>query len=242
MISKKRLIANFEKMSTFSSKGEGITRLAYSDEDWQARDFVISLMKEAGLAVRTDNFGNVMARREGKKSQLPVVMFGSHIDSVPNGGNYDGVFGVLAAIEVVNALNDADVLTEHPLEVAVFMAEESSRFGNATLGSKVMAGLITKEKLQEIKDKDNNSLYDVLKSRNLDADNVLAAKYTAPIKAFLEIHIEQGKVLEEKNIPIGVVTGIAAPTRLKVFLNGHADHSGATPMDCVMMLYVRQRK
>lgn len=231
MISRERLAKNFEIMRTFTAVGEGITRLAFSDEDWQARAFVIGRMEEAGLSVRTDPFGNVIGRREGTDPDAAVVMFGSHIDSVPSGGNFDGVVGVLGALEVVEAMNEAGFKNEHPLEVVVFMSEESSRFGVATLGSKAMCGHMDLEELKRLKDKQGASLYEVLKSRGLDADHIERAVYQNPLKAFLEIHIEQGKVLENTKKQIGIVTGIAAPTRLKVLLSGQADHSGATPME-----------
>lgn len=230
MVSLERLSANFAQMGTITAKGEGITRLAFSKEDWQARQFVITLMKNAGLAVRIDNFGNVIGRREGRDKTAPAVMFGSHIDSVPNGGNFDGVVGVLGAIEVINCMNDAGFKNEQPVELVVFMSEESSRFGVATLGSKAMCGHLSIKDLKTLVDKQGKSLYEALVLHGLDAENIAAAQYVAVPKAFLEIHIEQGKVLESMGKKIGIVTGIAAPTRLKVTLCGQADHSGATPM------------
>lgn len=231
MVSKERLNDNFAKIRTFSLPGEGVTRLAYSDEDWQARDFVIELMKDAGLSVRTDVFGNIIGRKEGKVPDLPVVMMGSHIDSVPNGGNYDGVVGVLSAIEVVKSLNEDNFVNDHPIEVVVFMCEESSRFGASTLGSKAMTGSLSVENLKTFKDKSGKTLYEVLKERNLSPDDIATSKYEKPLKSFIEVHIEQGKVLENVEKKIGVVTGIAAATRLKVEILGQADHSGATPMN-----------
>lgn len=231
MIMEERLAKNFETLRKITAEGEGITRIAFSDADWQARDFVIDLMKEAGLAIRIDGFGNVIGRREGIDPCAPVVMLGSHLDSVPNGGNFDGVVGVLGAIEVINCMNEADFKNDHPIELVVFMSEESSRFGVATLGSKTMCGHMDRDTLKNLVDKQGNSLYEVLKSRGLDADHIEDAAYRNPLKAFMEIHIEQGKVLENMKKQIGIVTGIAAPTRMKVILNGKADHSGATPMN-----------
>lgn len=229
-VSQERLATYFTKMSEFTAPGEGITRLAFGQEDWQARAYIIGLMKAAGLAVRIDNFGNVIGRREGLQPDASVVMFGSHIDSVPNGGNFDGVVGVLGAIEVINCMNEAGFKNEHPIELVVFMSEESSRFGVATLGSKNMCGHMSVEDLKKLVGKDGKSLYAVLKNHGLDADNIAAATYKNPLKAFMEIHIEQGKVLENTQTQIGIVTGIAAPTRMKVIFSGNADHSGATPM------------
>lgn len=232
MISKERLAKHFSEMEKISTPNEkpGIFRLAFSDSDWQGREYLMSLMKDAGLSIRIDAFGNVIARREGRNPSLPAIMFGSHGDSVPAGGNYDGVLGVLASIEVMKSLDEENFQNEHPLEAVIFMCEESSRFGMAELGSRVMRGELSADDLHSLKGKDGKSLYEVLKSRNLSPDNISEAVYNEPLKAFLEVHIEQGKVLEYEKTQIGVVTGIAAPTRLRVFLHGKADHSGATPM------------
>ena len=230
MVSEKRLAINFERMSTITAPGQGITRIAFSDEDWQARNFIIELMKEAGLTIRTDHFGNVIGRLEGTDPNAKVVMLGSHIDSVPNGGNFDGVVGVLGAIEVIHCMKEANFVNDHPIEVVVFMSEESSRFGVATLGSKTMRGEMDVHTLKKLVDEKGHSLYNILKLHGLDADKIDEAVYPHELKAFMELHIEQGKVLEVTDSQIGIVTGIAAPTRLKVIINGQADHSGATPM------------
>lgn len=232
MISRTRLIENFGEMKKISTPNEtpGIFRVAFTDSDWQGRNFLIDLMHKAGLSLRIDTFGNVIARREGTVPSLPAVMFGSHADSVPAGGNYDGVLGILAAIEVMQSLEEDDFKNEHPLEAVLFVCEESSRFGMAELGSRAMRGELSEKDLITLSDKQGNTLYDVLKSKNLSPDKLPEAKYKAPLKAFMEVHIEQGKVLEYEKKTIGVVTGIAAPTRMSVFLHGNADHSGATPM------------
>jgi N-carbamoyl-L-amino-acid hydrolase len=228
----KRLEENFQRLSTIGmQEGGGITRLAFSDADWEAREVIIELMKNAGLQVRVDAFGNLIGRREGLSSGKPVVMLGSHIDSVPNGGNFDGVVGVLAAIEVVQCLEEQQEQHDHPIEVVVFMAEESSRFGVATLGSKAFCGKLSPQNLEQYKDKDGISLGEALQQRELAPEKIKEVRYKGDIKAFLELHIEQGKVLETINHQIGIVTGIAAPTRFKVILTGQADHSGATPMN-----------
>lgn len=233
MISPQRLAAHFAAMERITAEPNrpGIYRLAFTDSDWEGRSRLMAWMEEAGLTLRTDAFGNVIGRRAGKDDALPAVMFGSHADSVPGGGNFDGVFGILAAIEVMTSLKEDGFVSDHPLEAALFMCEESSRFGAATLGSRAMCGELSATDLHRLKDADGASLYEALKGRGLDPAHIEDAVYTAPLKAFFEIHIEQGKVLDTTHIPIGVVTGIAAPTRLRVQLHGHADHSGATPMD-----------
>ncbi len=232
MIVKERIMDMFARMREFSGEGEGpgVYRLAFTDDDWQARSYLIGLMREVGLAVREDSFGNGVGRWEGAEPSLPAVMFGSHADSVPNGGNYDGVLGVLAAIETVRSLKEDGFRPEHSLEVALFMCEESSRFGAATLGSRAMLGELTAEDAQRLKDKDGLTLYDALKGRGLAPEALGKPLHEGGVKAFFEVHIEQGKVLEHEKKSVGVVTGIAAPTRFRVELRGNADHSGATPM------------
>ena len=180
--------------------------------------------------VKADAFGNVIGRWEGADPSLPAVMFGSHADSVPNGGNYDGALGILAAIETLQSLKEDGFCPEHPLEAVLFMCEESSRFGAATLGSRAMLGELSVDDAKRLADKNGATLYETLKGRNLDPDALGKTLYTGNVKAFFEVHIEQGKVLEHEKKSVGIVTGIAAPTRFRVKLQGNADHSGATPM------------
>jgi len=231
MIQRDRLVNDFEAMSQFTAPGEGINRLAFTDADWAGRQYIIDRMIDAGLTVETDGFGNVIGYKLGKNPELPVVMVGSHTDSVPNGGNYDGVVGVLSAIEVIRSMIDDGYEHDHTIAVASFMCEESGRFGDATLGSKAMRGELRLQDLHRLVDKQGISLYEALKGRNLNPDEIKQVEYKRPVKSFTEIHIEQGKVLEHEAKPIGVVTGIAAPERFYVTIRGNADHSGATPMN-----------
>lgn len=232
MISPQRLKEQLAHLQTLTTPGKkGINRPAFSDADWQGRAYLMSLMQEAGLSLRIDAFGNVIGHLAGEEEALPAVMCGSHGDSVPEGGNYDGIVGILAGIEVARSMKEDRFVNERPLEIVLFMCEESSRFNAATLGSKAMRGLLTEKDLQRLQDKQGNTLYNVLKKRNLKPEQLASALYTRPLTAFLEIHIEQGKVLEHENLQLGVVTGIAAPTRLKIHFHGNADHSGATPMN-----------
>lgn len=231
MIQRERLVKDFEAMAQLTAPGEGINRLAFTDADWEGRQYIIDRMTDAGLSVEIDDFGNVIGYKIGKKPDLPVVMVGSHTDSVPNGGNYDGVVGVLSAIEVIRSMIDDGYEPDHTIAVVDFMCEESGRFGNATLGSKAMRGELTVQDLHRLVDKQGISLYEALKGRNLNPDGVETMAYKRPVKSFTEIHIEQGKVLEHERKTIGIVTGIAAPERFYVTIRGNADHSGATPMN-----------
>lgn len=231
MIQRERLVKDFEAMAQLTAPGEGINRLAFTDADWAGRQYIIDRMTDAGLSVEIDDFGNVIGYKIGKKPDLPAVMVGSHTDSVPNGGNYDGVVGVLSAIEVIRSMIDDGYEHDHTIAVVSFMCEESGRFGNATLGSKAMRGELTLQDLHHLVDKQGISLYEALKDRNLNPDGIETMAYKRPVKSFTEIHIEQGKVLEHEQKTIGIVTGIAAPERFYVTIRGNADHSGATPMN-----------
>ena len=231
MIRRERLVKDFDAMAQLTAPGEGINRLAFTDADWKGRQYIIDCMTDVGLSVEIDDFGNVIGYKIGKKPDLPVVMVGSHTDSVPNGGNYDGVVGVLSAIEVIRSMIDDGYEHDHTIAVVSFMCEESGRFGNATLGSKAMRGELRLQDLHRLVDKQGISLYEALKGRNLNPDGIEEMEYNRPVKSFTEIHIEQGKVLEHEQKMIGIVTGIAAPERFYVTIRGNADHSGATPMN-----------
>ncbi|WP_419651579.1 M20 family metallo-hydrolase [Veillonella atypica] len=231
MIQKERLQKDFAAMAQLTGLGEGVNRLAFTDADWEGRQYIIDCMIDAGLDVEIDGFGNVIGYKIGTNPDLPVVMVGSHTDSVPNGGNYDGVVGVLSAIEAVRSMIDDGFEHEHTIAVVDFMCEESSRFGAATLGSKAMRGKLTLNDLHRLVDTQGITLYDVLKGRNLNPDAIESMAYNRPVKAFIEMHIEQGKVLEHEQKQIGIVSGIAAPERFYVTIRGNADHSGATPMN-----------
>ena len=148
MIQKELLAKDFEAMARLTDVGDGINRLAFTDADWAGRQYIVDRMIDAGLTVEADGFGNVIGYKAGKNPDLPVVMVGSHTDSVPNGGNYDGVVGVLSAIEAVRSMTEDNVEHDHTIAVVDFMCEESSRFGAATLGSKAMRGELTLDDLQ----------------------------------------------------------------------------------------------
>ena len=227
-----RLRQSFEELARYTDEGEGINRLAYTETERNARDFLIEQFERAGLTVRIDYAGNVIARREGRTSELPVVATGSHIDSVYAAGEYDGTAGVLVALEVMRSLADEGVDTEHPLEVIIFTCEESARFGASTLGSKAMTGRLDPAYTRSLTDKNGVTLTRAFKENDLDLEEVhLAKRFRDEFKAFVELHVEQGPVLEKQELAIGVVSAIAAPIRFHVHVGGTADHSGTTPMD-----------
>lgn len=172
MINKERLLKHLNAMQTISTIDDvpGINRIAFTDQDWAGRDYLIKQLKELNLTLRYDEFGNVIGRYEGKNPDAPAIMTGSHTDSVPQGGNYDGLAGIAAALEVITDLKETNTHLNHPLDIVLFMCEESSRFGSATLGSQAMRGQLSRERLQTLCDKKGLSLYDVLKERGFNPD------------------------------------------------------------------------
>lgn len=227
----KQISSMIEEIACFGKTDAGLYRLAFSDADTLAHEFIADSMRSIGLTVTTDAFGNLVGRLEGTDPIAPAVITGSHLDAVPEGGNFDGVVGVVGGFAAVARLKERGPLT-HPLELIVFRAEESSRFSYATMGSKVMTGNVNFAAWRKIKDQDGISLADALAARGLNLDKFGEAKRDASrIKSFVELHIEQGAVLERHGNTIGVVEGIAAPTRLRVTVEGEAAHSGATPME-----------
>lgn len=230
-INSQRLQGTLEKLSEFGRNPEGgVTRLAYSDTELPAREYVIGLMKQAGLEMRADPAGNLFGRRPGSEN-LPVLLFGSHIDSVVKGGNFDGDVGSLGAIEVINALNENAVKTRHSLEVVIWMNEEGNHFGVGTMGSGIAAGLIGPEILGR-KDEQGLTVADWLRRYGQDPTHLADARIApGALAAYLELHIEQGPNLDEAKIPIGVVQGIVGLKRWCCVATGFANHAGTTPMD-----------
>ena len=216
-------------LAKFTASEQGVTRLAYSPLDREAQNWLLEQVKDLGLSIREDAVGNVFLRRDGEDSTLPAVAAGSHLDTVIHGGAYDGMCGVVGALEALYMLRDAKLMRS--IEVLIFRAEESSRFGFATMGSKLLTGAATVAKLSTGGKKGDISFEEALRQWGCDparaADAIIAPGSYA---SFSELHIEQGKVLEEKGIKIGIVRNIAAPTRFKIHIQGMADHSGATPM------------
>ncbi|RSL31440.1 Zn-dependent hydrolase [Salibacterium salarium] len=213
------------------SSSPGIYRLAYTEEEQKVMDLFRRLCEQENMNVREDAAGNLIARREGT-APLPAVVIGSHLDTVYAGGRYDGTIGVLAGLEVIHRLNKQNVHTKHPLEIIVFRAEESSRFGMATIGSKLMSGQISPDRLASLKDKDGVTFPEAVERAGYSFKQITnAERPETDIKTFMEVHIEQGPLLEQKHLPLGIATGIAAPQRLRVNVEGKASHSGTTHMD-----------
>ncbi|SBV96096.1 Uncharacterized hydrolase HI_0588 [uncultured delta proteobacterium] len=209
----------------------GSNRLAFSEADMEARAYFKGLMAEAGLTVREDAFGNIIGRMEGTDPTLPAVATGSHIDTVPNGGHFDGVAGCVASLLAVKRIRERGPV-RHPLELIVFQMEESGRFSQACFGSKAMVGKADIEAGRRATDKSGMTLPEAMAAHGYDYAKLAEAKRGKnEIACFLELHIEQSPTLEEKNLPVGIVTAIAAPLRTHVIIEGKASHSGGTAMN-----------
>lgn len=223
----RRIEERLMALAQFGKNPEGgVSRVAFSDADVQGRQYVISLMREAGLTVRIDPAGNIIGRRDGSDPSLPVILFGSHIDSVPRGGNYDGDVGVIGAIECVQVLKENGVITRHPLEVVVFADEEGG-----LVGSRAMIGELTPETL-DVVSHSGKTVREGIRFIGGDPDRLAEARRRkGEITAYLELHIEQGGRLEAEKVQIGVVEGIVGINWWNVTVEGFANHAGTTPMD-----------
>jgi beta-ureidopropionase / N-carbamoyl-L-amino-acid hydrolase len=222
-----RIQQHITALSKYGTNPEGgVSRVAFSDADIAGRKYVNGLMLEAGLNIRTDAAGNMIGRREGSDPKLPAILIGSHIDSVPGGGNYDGDVGVIGAIEVAQTLKERGVRLKHPLEVVVFADEEGG-----TVGSFAMIGQLQPAAL-ELMTHSGKTIRDGIRAIGGDPDNIRKAqRLPAELKAYVELHIEQGAILDESDIDIGVVEGIVGIRWWDVTIEGMANHAGTTPMN-----------
>jgi beta-ureidopropionase / N-carbamoyl-L-amino-acid hydrolase len=201
-------------------------RVAFTKGDIEGRAWFIGLMKKAGLEVTIDYAGNIIGKRKGKNPSLKPIAFGSHIDMVPDGGNYDGCVGSVGALEIIEVLNENNIVTEHPVVVIIFSNEEGG-----TIGSMAMAGHLTAEGLKQVS-QSGLTMADGIKAIGGKPDSIeFCIRKKGDIKAFLELHIEQGGILEKENVQIGVVEGIVGIIHWEVTVDGFANHAGTTPMN-----------
>ena len=230
-IDSQRLQGTLEKLSEFGRNPDGgVSRLGFSDTDLAAREYVTGLMKQAELQVRVDPAGNIFALRSGSE-KLPIILFGSHIDSVLHGGNFDGDVGSMGAIEVMRALHDRNLTTRHPLEAVIWANEEGNHFGIGTMGSAIASGALGKEVLG-VKDEQGLTFADWLRRYGQDPSHLADARIVrGALAAYLELHIEQGPNLYDTHTPIGVVQGIVGIARWDCTVAGFANHAGTTPMN-----------
>jgi len=226
-INRKRLEESMEALGRIGETPRGgLTRLALSDEDRHGRDLLVGWMRGAGLQVSVDQMGNIFGLRPGTEA-LPPVFMGSHADSVPTGGKYDGQLGVLCALEAIRSLDDEGRRTRHPVGMIIFTNEEGARFQPAMVGSGVMAGKIPLEDAYNARDRDGKRLGEELERIGYIGPEPCIPR---PMRAYLELHIEQGPILEEEQVPVGVVEGIVAISWSRLTLHGVQDHAGPTPM------------
>ena len=201
-------------------------RVAYTKGDIEGRAWFMDLMKKAGLDPTIDAAGNIIGKRKGKNQSLKPIGFGSHIDMVPDGGNYDGTLGSISALEIIETLNESNVVTEHPLEVIIFGNEEGG-----TIGSKAMVGELTSDGLQQ-KSQSGLTMAEGIKAIGGNPENIQSCiRKKGDFDAWVELHIEQGGILEKENIKIGVVEGIVGIVHWEVTVEGFANHAGSTPMN-----------
>lgn len=228
-----RITQNLEHLKQFTATpGNGCTRLPFSQESRSAVNYLRDLMIDAGLQVKEDEAGNIFGILAGEQPELPCVMSGSHYDSVLHGGNYDGIAGVITALETARLLKSTGKKFKRNFVVVGFNDEEGMRFGTGYFGSGAMLGLRTPDYCRQYKDKDGISYYEAMQGYGLDPEKIENAKWAeGSIGHFIETHIEQGPVLDTQGIEIGLVTGIVGLHRHMFTVHGRADHAGTTPMD-----------
>lgn len=230
-INAERLWNRLEALARITDPDRPYTRRSFSPLHIEGRSWLRDEFTAAGLSVSLDTAANLIGRREGTGKGLPPILAGSHSDSVPDGGRFDGMAGLLSALEAAQSLKDNGVTLRHPLEVVDFLAEEPSIFGMSCIGSRIMGGHLTRENLG-ITEPGGETLADAIRRMGGDPDRLdEAVRPAGSVAAYAELHIEQGLRLQNANIPIGIVTGIVGITRYSVTIEGRADHSGNTPMD-----------
>lgn len=229
-VDSKRIERDIQEINKFNlTPGYGITRLTFTKEYMEALNYILTELKKVGADVKIMRGGNIRARIQGTEKNAPAIMIGSHIDSVFQGGMYDGVVGVVTSLEVVRVIYENKIIHKNPIDFVIFVEEDGSRFSSVLLGSRIWAGKVSNEDLQKILDKDSISYFDAMqKSGLIPEDEELLEK--SKIKAMIEPHIEQSLVLESKGLSIGIVEVIAGIKQLELTIEGVSNHAGATPM------------
>ena len=227
-----RIRKDIERLAAFTATpGAGVTRYSFSEEDRKARAYIRREMEDAGLRPYEDGAGNLFGRRDGRTDDVSPVMVGSHFDSVPNGGAFDGDAGVSTALEIARILRDERITTERPMEFAALIEEEGARFACGLYGSRAMTGLLGEAHLDTFTDRDGRTLRSVLRDFGFAPERFTTARREpGSIAAFLELHIEQGPVLESEGTDLGIVSAIVGVSQFEAKFTGRADHAGSTPM------------
>lgn len=226
-----RLIAELMTLAKISeAEPPVVTRVLFSEADLRARAYVINLCKQAGLVVHEDAIGNTFARWEGTDPALPSIATGSHIDAIPNAGLYDGCVGVLGGIEAIRVLKERGFTPRRSIELVIFTAEEPTRFGIGCLGSRMMAGALSPAPARALRDKDGHGLDEARSAAGFNGTLESVALPAGRFHQFIELHIEQGPLLEREALDLGLVTHIAAPACVRVSIEGEGGHAGARLM------------
>lgn len=230
-IDSERLSRELETLASFSdSQAPAVTRIVFSEQDRRAREYVKSLCREAGLAIREDAVGNTFARWNGERADEAAVATGSHIDAIPNAGRYDGTVGVLGGLEAIRALKQSGFSLKRPMELVIFTSEEPTRFGIGCLGSRLLSGNRDASVDDKLKDKDGQTLREARNAAGFSGDLQKVHLQRDFYSSFVELHIEQGPILEQEQLDIGVVTAIAAPASMRITVEGQGGHAGGVLM------------
>jgi N-carbamoyl-L-amino-acid hydrolase len=230
-INQDRLLSEIEALASISeAEPPVVTRIVFSPSDLKARGWMKACCEEAGLTVREDAVGNTFARWDGSEPAASVVGTGSHIDAIPNAGKYDGVVGVLGGLEAIQALRQSGFRPKHSIELLIFTAEEPTRFGIGCLGSRLLSGTLSADAARKLTDNGGATLDEVRREAGFTGELEQVKLPGGYYKAFIELHIEQGPLLERQQIPLGIVTKIAAPASLRVLIEGSGGHAGGVLM------------
>jgi ureidoglycolate amidohydrolase len=230
-VDKRRLTAEIEELALISdAEAPAVTRIVFTPTDLSARAWFKARCKEAGLAIRQDAIGNIFARWNGQNADAAAVGTGSHIDAIPNAGKYDGVVGVLGGLEAVRALQQSGFTPKRSIELILFTSEEPTRFGIGCLGSRLLSGSLSADAAKKLTDKDGASIEQVRRDAGFQGELETVKLSAGHYKAFVELHIEQGPLLEQKQIPLGIVSKIAAPSSFRIFIEGAGGHAGGVLM------------
>ena len=230
-VDRDRLVAEIAELALISdAEAPAVTRIVFTPTDFKAREWLIARCEKAGLVVRQDAIGNIFARWTRSETSAPAVGTGSHIDAVPNAGKYDGVVGVLGGLEAIRSLQRGGFRPKHSIELVVFTSEEPTRFGIGCLGSRLLSRTMSADMARKLVDKQGVSLEEVRRDAGLKGQLEDVPLPDGYYKAFVELHIEQGPLLERQKVPLGIVTKIAAPASLRVTIEGAGGHAGGVLM------------
>lgn len=230
-VDRDRLGAEIEELASISdAQAPAVTRIVFTPTDLKARAWLIARCEKAGLTVRLDPVGNIFARWTGCEPNTPAVGTGSHIDAIPNAGKYDGVVGVLGGLEAIRSLQRGGFRPKHSIELLVFTSEEPTRFGIGCLGSRLLSGALSPGVARQLTDKEGISLEEVRGNAGCKGPLEEVKLPDGYFKAFVELHIEQGPLLEQQKVPLGIVTQIAAPASLRISIEGAGGHAGGVLM------------